>query len=321
MNSADLMFFEAVAEAGGIGRAAAALNTVQSNVTGRIRALEQSLKTSLFYRGAKGVTLTQAGERLFPYATQVARLLAEARQAVLPDDEPGGFLRLGSMETTAALRLPKLLTAYAARYPEVDIELELGPTETLLSAVLDRRIEAALVAGPIAQSDLTAIPVFREELVLVADPTIRSHDDVVAMLANKRNARVLVFKTGCSYRLRLEGFLAAHGLVHARRMDFGTLDAIVGCIEAGMGVSMLPRGIVEPLRQAGRVSYHSLPNGVGFSQTLLVYRKDSLLTAAFRRFLDEAHETFDLPTENGLGVAVSGRGKAAHKRPTPDVAI
>jgi DNA-binding transcriptional LysR family regulator len=164
MNSADLMFFAAVAEAGSIGRAATALNTVQSNVTGRIRSLEQSLQTSLFYRGTKGVTLTHAGERLLPYAKQVARLLADARHAVLPGDVPGGSLRLGSMETTAALRLPKLLTAYAARYPDVDIELELGPTEALLAAVLDRRIEAALVAGPVAKSDLMAIPVFGRNL-------------------------------------------------------------------------------------------------------------------------------------------------------------
>jgi DNA-binding transcriptional LysR family regulator len=141
------------------------------------------------------------------------------------------------------------------------------------------------------------------------------------MLASKRDARVLVFKTGCSYRLRLEGFLAAHGLVHARRMDFGTLDGIVGCIEAGMGVSMLPRRVVEPLRQAGRISYHSLPDGAGFSQTLLVYRRDSLLTAAFRRFIDEAHDTFDPPTENGLELPVAIVGSQRRVHPTTDDAL
>ena len=299
MNSTDLMFFAAVAEAGGIGRAASLLNTVQSNVTGRIRALEQSLHTPLFYRGARGVTLTRAGERLLPYANQVARLLADAEQAVLSDEAPCGPLRLGSMETTAALRLPRLLTAYAGRYPEVDIALELGPTEALLAAVLDRRVEAAFVAGPVNQEELAAIPVLDEELVLVAEPRLRSHDEVVAMLAGKREARVLVFKTGCSYRLRLEGFLAAHGLVHVRRMEFGTLDGIIGCIEAGMGVSMLPRVVAEPMRQAGRVSLHPLPKGAGRARTLLVHRKDSLLTAAFERFLDHVCEAFDLLPRDG----------------------
>lgn len=294
MNSTDLMFFAAVAEAGGIGRAATVLNTVQSNVTGRIRALEQALHTKLFYRGTRGVTLTRAGERLLPYATQVARLLTDAEQAVLSDETPKGLLRLGSMETTAALRLPRLLTAYAGLYPEVDIELELGPTETLIASVLDRKIEAAFVAGPISQGDLATIPVLEEELVLVASAKIQSHNEVLTMLASKREARVLVFKTGCSYRLRLEGFLAAHGLVHVRRMDFGTLDGIIGCVEAGMGISLLPRAVVAPLQQRGSVSVHALPEGTGSAQTLLVYRKDSLLTAAFERFLDHTYMAFQL---------------------------
>lgn len=296
MNSTDLMFFVAVAEAGGIGRAAAALNTVQSNVTGRIRALEQALHTPLFYRGTRGVTLTRAGERLLPYATQVARLLADAEQAVLSDEVPRGPLRLGSMETTAALRLPKLLTAYAQRYPEVDIELVLSPTEALIAAVLERKVEAAFVCGPISQNDLASVPVLEEELVLVAGARIRNYNEVVATMASRREARVLVFRTGCSYRFRLEAFLAAHGLVHVRRMEFGTLDGIIGCVEAGMGVSLLPRVVAEPMQQTGRVSIHALPEGTGIAQTLLVYRKDSLLTAAYERFLDHIYEVFGLPS-------------------------
>ncbi|MFC3694437.1 LysR family transcriptional regulator [Chenggangzhangella methanolivorans] len=292
MNSTDLAFFTAVAEAGGIGRAALALNTVQSNVTGRIRSLEQELRAPLFYRGAKGVTLTRAGERLLPYATQVSRLLADAEQAVLSDETPQGSLRLGAMETTAALRLPKLLTRYAAAFPEVDVELELGPTEALLAAVLDRRVEAAFVAGPIFQAELTSYPVLDEELVLVAAPRIKSFDEVVSMLAQKREARILVFRSGCSYRQRFETFLAAHGLVHVRRMEFGTLDGIIGCVEAGMGVSLLPRVVAEPMERAGRVSMHRLADDEGRVGTLLVHRTDSLLTAAFERFLDHVGAAF-----------------------------
>ena len=294
MNSTDLMFFAAVAEAGGIGRAAVVLNTVQSNVTARIRSLEQNLQKPLFYRGTRGVTLTQAGERLLPYATQVARLLADAKQAVLSDGMPRGPLRLGSMETTAALRLPKLLTTYAGRYPEVDIELELGPTEALLTYVLDRKVEAAFVAGPISQDDLITVPVFSEELVLVASAKIQCYAEILAALASKREARVLVFRSGCSYRLRLEGLLAAHGLVHVRRMEFGTLDGIIGCVEAGMGVSLLPRVVAAPLQQIGRISVHPLNGDTGNAQTVLAYRKDSFLTAAFEEFLDCVYDAFGI---------------------------
>ena len=130
----------------------------------------------------------------------------------------------------------------------------------------------------------------------------------MAMLAARREARVLVFKTGCSYRLRLEGFLAAQGLVHVRRMEFGTLDGIIGCVEAGMGMSILPLGVAAPMQQAGRVSVHALPDGTGSVQTLLVHRKDILLTSALKRFLDQVsrERTFGLPISSGGGVAPIG---------------
>ena len=111
MDSTDLNFFSAVALAGGIGRAAHDLHTVQSNVTQRIRALENQLGVQLFHRSKKGVTLTSMGSRLLPYAKRISDLLAEAHCAVKDEAWPGGELRIGSMETTAALRLPPVFLA------------------------------------------------------------------------------------------------------------------------------------------------------------------------------------------------------------------
>ena len=90
MDATDLRVFEAVARLGGMSRAAAELNTVQSNVTARIRRLEGELGTTLFERHSRGVTLTAAGQRLLPYAVQVGSLLAEARRAAIDDGTPRG---------------------------------------------------------------------------------------------------------------------------------------------------------------------------------------------------------------------------------------
>ncbi|MDP4005750.1 LysR family transcriptional regulator [Methylobacterium sp. NEAU K] len=292
MNSVDLMFFAAVAETGGIGRAAARLNTVQSNVTARIRALERAMRVPLFYRGSRGVTLTQAGERLLPYALQVGLLLTEAQHAVLAEGEPRGPLRIGAMETTAALRLPGPLAAFANRHPEVDIALETGPTEWLIGRVLDRSLEGAFVAGPVAQAGLVALPVLTEELILAAHPAIASLEALLDGLSRAREAKVLVFRAGCSYRRRLEDFLARQGLVHVRRMEFGTLDGIIGCVAAVMGVTLLPRIVAEPARSAGRLSVHALPEGAGHVQTLLVHRGDSVPTVAFACFAEQIRTAF-----------------------------
>src|SRR3954449_3399708 len=135
MDAADLKTFEAVARLGGMGRAAEALHTVQSNVTGRIRRLEKELGALLFYRHARGVEPTPAGRRLLPYAIQAARLLDDARRAALDDGTPQGPLVVGSLETTAALRLAPILTGFAAAYPAVDLTLRTGTTCELLDAV------------------------------------------------------------------------------------------------------------------------------------------------------------------------------------------
>src|SRR4051812_24826146 len=99
MDIADLRTFETVARLGGMNKAAAELNTVQSNVTARIRALEHNLRTELFHRHSRGVTLTRSGKKLLPYAVRMVWLMQEAHRAVTDDGTPSGSLLLGSLES------------------------------------------------------------------------------------------------------------------------------------------------------------------------------------------------------------------------------
>ncbi len=131
MNSVDLKFFQAVVRANSMGGAAEVLHTVQSNVTARIKSLEEEIGAPLFHRSRRGVTLTATGIQLVPYAERVGELLDEAKRVVTDRDTPSGLLRIGSMETTAALRLPPILIRYAEEYPEVDVLVEASPTEQL----------------------------------------------------------------------------------------------------------------------------------------------------------------------------------------------
>src|SRR5215469_11831319 len=154
MDAAGLRVFEAVARLGGMSRAAVELNTVQSNVTARIQALEADIGSTLLERHSRGVSLTQAGRRLLLYADKVARLLDDARRAARDDGVPRGVLTIGSLETTAALRLTPLLTRYAMDYPAVDLVLRTGTTCELVSGVLEQRVDGAYVCGPVAHPEL-----------------------------------------------------------------------------------------------------------------------------------------------------------------------
>jgi len=277
MDSHDLRVFEAVARCGAMNKAAESLHTVQSNVTARIRALEAELGTELFRRHSRGVELTQAGERLLPYALKAARLLVEAARAVRDDGSPKGRLALGSLETTAALRLSPILSRFAAKHPQVDISLTAASNPELVRRVAGHELDGAFVCGPIQHGELVAEVVFREELV-------------IASAAGGRLApgcKILVKGPGCAYRDRLEALLADRGVHDAVRLEFGTLDAIIGCLEGGLGITLLPRALLLPAARSGRIRLSAVPPEIGRVETLFIRRRDAGDFSAMRALLAE----------------------------------
>src|SRR3979411_1237666 len=164
MELSDLVTFSTVARLGGITRAADELNTVQSNVTQRVKALEAEIGTALFERHSRGMTLTGAGRRLLPYAQRMAALSREAMLAARDDGEPQGPLSIGSMETTAAVRLPSPLAAFPRPCPAAPLRLRPSAPADLVAGVLDGSLDGAFVAGPIEHADLSTQIAFREEL-------------------------------------------------------------------------------------------------------------------------------------------------------------
>jgi DNA-binding transcriptional LysR family regulator len=282
MDTASLHVFEAVARTGGMNRAADELHTVQSNVTARVRALETELGCLLFERHSRGVALTAAGQRLLPYARRVAWLLADAARAARDDGQPRGPLTIGSLETTAALRLSPLIARYATACPEVDLALRPGTTAELIEAVLDRRLEGAFVCGPVAHQSLIEQVMFEEELSVLAAPGIASLEQAT----QGGIARIIVLRAGCSYRQRLEMLLARRGIAVPRLMEFGTLEAIFGCVAAGLGITLLPRALIGPVWRDGRVSLHRLPPEEAMVTTVFIHRREAHLSSALRAFLD-----------------------------------
>jgi DNA-binding transcriptional LysR family regulator len=291
MDAADLRIFEAVARLGGMSRAAAELHTVQSNVTARIRALEDDLGTPLFERHSRGVTLTAAGQRLLPYAARLRHLLEDARRVVADDGTPRGALTIGTLETTAAMRLSPLLATYVGKHPQVDLVLRTGTTAELVEGVLEHRLEGAFVCGPVDHGDLEAEVVFRETLVLLAARSARPLDD----LLRASDLKLIVLRAGCSYRQRLEAILASRGVVGARVLEFGTLEAILGCVAAGLGVTLLPRSIVGPSRRADELAVHELPPGEARVDTLFVRRRGAFESSALAAFLECVRPALDAP--------------------------
>src|SRR5262249_10450689 len=137
---AALEIFKAVAEQGGITKAAVRLHRVQSNVTTRVKQLEERLGATLFLRHRRRLVLSPEGKVLLEYADRLLQLSAEA-EAALRDDTPRGVLRMGALESVAATRLPPILSRYHRAYPDVRLELVTGTTGALVAKVLAADVE------------------------------------------------------------------------------------------------------------------------------------------------------------------------------------
>jgi DNA-binding transcriptional LysR family regulator len=267
MDLAGLRIFSAVVREGGVTRAAERLHRVQSNVTTRVRQLEDELGTPLFLREGKRLHLTPAGQVLLGYADRLLALADEARAAV-QDPRPRGVLRLGAMESTAAVRLPGPLNEFHKRYPDVALELRIGNPQTLAKAILAGEIDAAFVAEPIADAPFDKMHAFTEEPVIVSS---RDHPAIGRNGGAPRS--VLVFENGCPHRKRLDDWYAKRGEMPERTIELGSYHAMLGCVVAGMGIALLPESVLTTFPEGKRLTVHRLPSGENRAETVLIWRK------------------------------------------------
>jgi DNA-binding transcriptional LysR family regulator len=187
------------------------------------------------------------------------------------------------METTAAVRLPALLADFHRRFPKVALTLTTATTADLVARVLSATLDGAFVAGPIEHADLSSTLAFREQLVLV---TPRRFTSLKALRAGtpESGPTALVFRTGCTYRQRLEQLFSDFGWPSATRFELGTLDGMIGCVVAGMGVTLLPRAVVERSEQREDVSVHALDSSWAEVDTLFIQRRSAHDYSALRGF-------------------------------------
>lgn len=267
MDLSDLRIFTTVVREGGITRAAEKLNRVQSNVTTRIRQLEEDLDVTLFIREGKRLHLAPAGQALLGHAERLLALADEARASVR-DPRPRGLFRLGAMESTAAVRLPKALNEYHRRHPEVTLELRTGNPGVLATAILAGELDAALVAEPIADTPFDKVSVFEEEPVIVSaagQPPVGK--------GGHFPKTIIAFEHGCPHRKRLEAWYQKRGEMPERTVELGSYHAMLGCVAAGMGIALLPRSVLSTFPESKRLTVHRLPPGENRAETVLIWRK------------------------------------------------
>lgn len=282
MNTNDLKIFEAVAANGSFTRAAEAMFTVQSNVTARIKNLEEEFGTALFKRTSRKVTLTSAGETLMHYSKQIDHLIQEAKKDIEKSNLVSGQLKIGCIETTMAFKVPDMLSRFTKAYPDIDLEFKSEMRSDLIIDVINYKLDAAFVSAPINAPELEQLHIKDEQLVIFAS----AEAPELKILLASQPVKIIVFDQGCVFRARLESWLNSKGIIQYKSTVLNSLDGIVNFVEAGLGISILPAELIAQYYKGRKLKSFPLNKELGTMSTVLIFRKNVPQSRALKAFVE-----------------------------------
>lgn len=280
MDLVQLEIFKTVAEQGSISAAAQLIHRVPSNLTTRIKQLESDLGVELFIREKHRLRLSPAGWNFLDYARRILALVEEARVAV-SGDEPQGPFALGSLESTAAVRIPALLANYNQRYAKVELDLSTGPSGAMIDGVLAGRLVAAFVDGPVLHPTLDGVAVFEEEMVVIA-PLNHSQ---VRRARDVNGENIYAFRANCSYRHHFERWFSEDAAVPGKIYEMESYHGMLACVSAGAGLALMPRSMLESMPGCATVSVWPLQESFRSLQTWLIWRRGTV-SQSLTRFVE-----------------------------------
>ena len=286
MEIRQLEMFRALAEELHFTRAGEKLHCAQSNVTTRIRALENELGTLLFNRLAKRVTLTDCGRRILPYVEKVLSTIEEVRKVARPDSAPAGALLIGSSESMMTYRLPEVLSAFRKQYPAVELSFRPYVHERLLQSIEMGTLDLAIcMVDSVDDERLQSLRLRTERLVFIVGPRDPLRTKRKSRPQDMAGQTLLVTEAGCAYRRQLQRLLTRMNIQPANTIEFSSVEAIKQCASLGMGVALLPEIAVAEHLASNRLRALQWTGEETHVATYAVWHKDKWISPALGAFI------------------------------------
>ena len=287
MNLQHLRYFLAVARTGGFTQAAREMYVTQPTVSSGISELERALGIKLFNRDSRHVALTTEGHLLLGYAIQVEDLLEEASERLERRDlEPGASFQFGAIDAAVIYLLPEILKEYMRSYPDVALKTQVAPSRYLVEDLLMNRSEFALIHLPYVHPKIEAVPIYRDDMPLVVGPDHRFARSGTVELSEVVEEPLILFHADSVSRKVVDEKLAEAGLELGAVMELRSPEAMRKLVEAGLGVSFLPRLTVQEALQSGALLKVEV-RGVAFEREIgIAWRRGRYFGQAVRLLLE-----------------------------------
>jgi len=276
----DLKLFQAIAEEGSISGAAERLDYVQSNVTARLRRLEDELGVLLFHRRPKGVQLTEKGALFRKYVDSILQMADESIQMLQDHGNPSGSLKIGVVETVTCGNFINLIATYQSRYEQVSLRLETGHSLELMEKVKNVELDAAFVTGELSNTNFVTDYLVTDEIVLLSGRSV----DVSALAEHKW----AISPRGCPFRMKLEQWLKEEGVALKNFMEISSLETILSSVRAGLTSTILPRSVLKG--PYADLQVYPIPESYRFMETGLIRRRENYMSRAYKAFADLVKE-------------------------------
>jgi len=259
-----------IARLGSVKEAARHLNVAPPTISLRIDNLEAELGSPVFERAGRGLVLTQHGEALVPSVTSVIEEYGKIRAVVEGNRQNYGLLRIGTTETFAQACLPAYMRAIAMRYPALQLEFVVSTSAELEQDILERRLDVAFAINPTGDPKLTLVPLGIQPVTWAAAPSFNlpsplhpSHLRGVLVISNPHPAPM--------WRQITDWFRQA-GLEPSWICRCSSPTVVTQLVAAGLGVSLLPRRLVQSAIEAGTLCGFESELALHPSRMFAIYR-------------------------------------------------
>ncbi len=287
----ELQTFIVVANARSFSAAAQRLHVTQPTITGRINRLEAFLGTQLLLRTTRKVEMTVDGERLLHEASKTLeglfRLVDGFRRKMR---RIGQRVVVAATPTIAALRLPPIIQAYCERYPDVEVELLDLPYASVLASIDEGRADLAVLAYEGTDKRYRFTALWHDDMVLLAPKSHELARRASVGASELASVKFIVVDQYLSVRARIANALQAKGLALPDSKVVSNLNTLLGMLDAGLGVTLIPRSVSSK----GNVAKHACIEieGVDMTRTFGIATarsaKPNASVQSFVRFLRQA---------------------------------
>lgn len=290
MDLKQLQTFLTAAETLSFTKTAQLLDYAQSSITAQVKTLEQELGVNLFERLGKRIILTEEGKRLQQYAKKMLELDREMKKAISNEQEQV-LLKVGAQESQCVYRLPSILQQFQQVHPHVKIIFKPVHTTDIAKKLLQvGDLDVAFITDTYQETSmLQRQRLIEEQLIFVSAPIERREPLSAQQLALET---MLLTETGCSYRNHLEALLQLEGVRPLQMIEFASIEAIKQCVIAGLGMTFLPKMVVEKELTMGLVT--EIPSTLKLAPiyTDIAWHKDKDLPPCLLDFIAIAKQKY-----------------------------